>query len=104
MKDEIMEVEFSKELNDFLKGCGYTHILSVGIADTFGELKEAKGKDPYWLLPLKAADKRIHENLDDNIIEEINSPDVLDMAAGDDNILFLIKLPVAEMNLFLKKK
>ena len=52
MKDETIDVPFTKSLNDFLVEAGYTHIYSLGADDTESKTGTDE-KVVYWVQPLK---------------------------------------------------
>ena len=103
MKDEIMDVEFTNYVKDFLFQLGYTHILSLGVDDT-ESASFTKDKNICWLTPLLPGDSRIDDHDPDYIIAEIQSDEVIEMATGKDNTLFMIRVPVEDMNTFLKDR
>jgi hypothetical protein len=90
---------FSKELLQFLKKQGYTHILSVGDKPT--EHGPDGHYDDYNLVPLKPGDLRLQFEETDHIIATVESEDVHTMANGVDAIRFLIEIPLIEYEQFL---
>ena len=100
MSSTTIQTAFTKELLWFLESQGYTHILSLGADAT--ENTPAGGQDNYRLLPLKPGDPRLSYEETDYIIEPIDGNDVIDMAAGDEFICFMIEVPIQEFTIFKK--
>lgn len=100
MTTSTTKAEFSKELLQFLKKQGYTHILSVGAKPE--EHGPDGHYDDYNLLPLKPNDLRLQFEETDHIIAAMESEDVQIMANGVDAIRFLIEIPLIEYEKFLK--
>lgn len=94
--------ELSTELLSFLEQIGYTHILSVGAAQT--EFGTDGDTDDYHLIPLKPDDPRLSYQETDYIVSAINSSDVKEMAEGVEFIRFMIEVPLSEFELFLNRK
>ena len=103
MQDEIIDVEFTAPLNSFLAAKGYTHIYSIGVDDTECSTENDE-KAVYWLEPLKPGDGRIADNDPDYYVADINNDEVIDMANGEDNTVFMIKVPAEDLELFLKSQ
>lgn len=99
MENRIVDIEFTKPLNSFLAGLGYTHIYSIGVDDEDCS-PETDNKAVYWLEPLKPGDSRIEDTDADCVAWEILSKDVLDMTDGHDNTVFMIKVPVEDLKLY----
>ena len=99
MANEIMDVEFTKSLNSFLASQGYTNIMSFGVDDS-DSVPGTDDKAVYWLEPLKPGDSRMQDSDDDYLVEDILSSDVLEMADGQDNTIFMIKVPAEDMKLY----
>lgn len=106
MKDKSIDVQFTKPLHDYLIKRGYTHFLSLGINPK--ELVEAgepeTGKEKYWLEPLRADDPRLSYQETEQLIQEIKASDVYEMAEGQDEINFIISVPVQEYEIYLNDK
>lgn len=103
MKDEIIDVAFTKSLNDFLTKTGYTHIFSLGVDDA-DVSPDSDDKVVYWLQPLKPGDSRIANDDTSFMVSEIKSDDIIDMATGQDNTIFMIRVPVEDMDTYLKDR
>jgi hypothetical protein len=99
MEMEMMDVEFTNSLNSFLAGKGYTHLFSAGVDDTDCH-PDKDDKGVYWLEPLKAEDPRILDKDPDYAVAEIFSSEVLEMANGQDNVIFMIKVPTEHLKLY----
>jgi len=93
-----IEVNFTKDLLDYLQSIGYTHIISHGT----GYKEEKAETDDYLLEPLKPGDIRLKAEETSYHIDLISDIDVKEMAAGDEFITFLITLPVKVYEEFLK--
>ncbi len=102
MSSETLKAELSEELLLFLQQEGYSHILSLGDAET--ENGPDGGTDDYFLLPLKQDDMRLHFEEAEYLINPIMSQDVLIMAQGVDALRFLIEIPVHLYNRYLNIK
>lgn len=105
MKDETIAVEFTADVRDFLEKRGYTYIHSLGIQpEEVNDAEEPETeKENYWLEPLKPGDERL-KGEPEPAIDKINSSSVLDMAAGQDMIQFMIKVPLIDHNDYLAKR
>ncbi|MDB5276139.1 MAG: hypothetical protein JWR61_1094 [Ferruginibacter sp.] len=103
MENEIMNVEFTEPLNRFLAGNGYTHVLSLG-ADDSDCKTDTDDKVVYWLEPLKPQDDRIKEADCDYPVTPILDSEVFEMAEGQDNTVFMIKVPAEDLKLYESDK
>jgi len=106
MKDRCIDVQFTKQLHEFLIQRGFTHILSLGIRPT--EVAEAgepeTGKENYWLEPIREDDPRLAYQETEQLIQTIKENDVYDMATGQDEIRFMITVPIADYEEYLKDR
>lgn len=106
MKDKCIDVPFTKPVHKFLMSRGFTHLLSLGInpkeSDDAGESET--GKENYWLEPLKADDPRLSYQETEQLIQGIKESDVYDMSDGQDEIGFMITVPVEDYELYLKDR
>ncbi len=106
MKDNAIDVEFRPSVRDFLEKQGYTHILSLGIQPN--EMNDAAepetGKENYWLEPIKEDDPRLKYEEVEQTIQAINDTEVFDMATGQDEIRFMIRIPVVDYDIYLKDR
>lgn len=91
---------FTRKLHSFLIDQGYTHIYSLGIRPKPGKIEEV---EDYILVPLKPGDVRLTYQETDMHIEEINSPDVIEMLGGDEFISFFVEMPMEEYDYFYLK-
>jgi hypothetical protein len=91
---------FSRPLLSALKENGYTHIYNFGI---ISEHDGDEDSETYLLIPMKANDPRIFYEEINNIVEEIGSNDVYDMADGDEFITFLLEMDTAEYEMYIQK-
>lgn len=98
MNTPYKEIEFTRELHEFLVSRGFTHILSNGVRMD----EKSEQLDEFWLEPLKPTDERIAYEETDQLIELINSAEVMDMVNGDPFIRFMMELPVEEYNLYIR--
>lgn len=87
----VTKAKFTKALHAFLARQGYTHIYSLGIRPKPGETED--GED-YILIPLKSGDPRLQYQETDMHIDVIDSPEVIEMAAGDEFISFFAEIPM----------
>lgn len=94
------QLEFTKEIQQFLKAKSYSHIMSLGVSDK--PVRNSNENSDYILIPLKPHDPRISNNKTDLIIEEIESSEVLEMAEGVTSINFLVEIPGSEYEEFTK--
>lgn len=101
MNSQTTRAELSKELLDFLEQRGYRYILSIG-ASASEDYQEGT-KDDYRIIPLKADDPRLTYEETDYGIDPIKSNDVLEMAAGDEFIRFMIEIPVEDYTYYLNQ-
>jgi hypothetical protein len=105
MRDETITTEFTADLRDFLQRRGYTHILSLGIDPK--EVDDASEpeteKENYWLKPVKNDDTRL-ENPPGKSRLQINDPEVKAMVAGEENVQFMVKVPLVDYNDYLAKR
>src|SRR5881394_3268072 len=103
MKDETVAAEFTADLRNFLEQRGYSHIHSLGIEPK--EVNDANepetGKENYWLEPIKEDIERTKRDTE-KIIQKINDAGVLEMAEGENVIQFMIKVPQADYEDYLK--
>lgn len=95
-----ISIIFTRSLLAFLKETGYTHIYNFGIVT---ELENEKDSETYLLIPLKPGDSRIFYEELNNIVEEIESNDVYDMADGDEFITFLLEMKTTEYEIYIQK-
>jgi hypothetical protein len=102
MQDETIDTEFTHDLHTHLIKKGYTHLIAVG-KDSHEE-NIAEGKDSFWLIPLKEGDERFQQNDTHYEIKEIMDATVLEMVHGNEDIVFMLKMPAEEMNIFLKDR
>jgi hypothetical protein len=104
MKDNIIDTEFTLPVKDFLTGKGYSHIIALGIEP--GELNDAQEpettKENYWLEAIQPDDARLGYQEAEHIMYEMNDAEVGAMAAGKDEIQYMIKVPADEYNDYLK--
>lgn len=94
------KARFTRALHAFLIQQGYSYIYSKGIIAKPGEMEEA---EDYILIPLKPGDPRLQYQETDMHIDEINSPDILEMLGGDEFISFFVEMPVTEYDYFYLK-
>ncbi len=92
-------IELSVELLSFLEQKGYSHILSLGAAQT--ENGPEGGKDNYYLKALKNDDPLLSYQETDFIINPINSREIEEMAGGVDGLRFIIQLPAQDLKTYL---
>lgn len=97
-----VQVSFSKELQNYLMSNGYSHILSLGLADNQQPAKTTNSN--YILVALKPDDPRINYQETDLIIEGIGSNEVHEMADGVSGVKFLIDIDEADYKLFKKRQ
>lgn len=103
MKDETIDVEFTKSLHDFLSANGYTHMFYKGV-DSSESAADTHDKFVYWLEPLKSCDTRIAEDAPDFMVAEIQSDDIIKMANSQGDSVYMIKIPIEDMNTYLKDR
>lgn len=96
-----MQIAFNRSLLTFLKERGYTHIYNVGIIT---DPETGEDSETYLLIPLKANDPKVFYEEINNIVEEIESNDVYDMADGDEFITFLLEIKTTEYEMYIQKK
>jgi hypothetical protein len=83
-----MQLEFTRELYNYLIKKGYSHLYSIGNIVREGE----PDNEDYVLVPLQPEDPRIHYEETDAIVNAIESDEVRDMVGGDEFITFYIEL------------
>ena len=96
----ITKAIFTKPLLAFLVQQGYTHVYSLGIRPKPGETED---EEDYILIPLKAGDPRLQYQETDMHIDSIDSPEVIEMAAGDEFISFFAEIPMEVYDAFYLK-
>ena len=105
MKDATIDAEFTSDLRDFLQRRGYSHIISLGIDPQ--EVNDASepetGCENYWVEPIKLDDVRYQDD-NDYIIQEINDTEISKMIAGEDDINYMVKVPLVDYNDYLAKR
>lgn len=105
MRDETITAEFTADLRDFLQRRGYTYILSLGIDPK--EVNDASEpeteKENYWLAPVKNDDKRLEAHPGKSTLQ-IDDPQIITMAAGEENIQYMVKVPLVDYNDYLAKR
>jgi len=106
MKDEIVDAELTPDLQAFLERRGYTHIFSLGIEPR--EINDAHepetGKANFWLCPVKADDERFEAENPEHLVQGIDDPEIVKMAAGKEDIQFMVKVPLVDYNDYLAKR
>lgn len=106
MKDNCIDVQFTKPLHEFLISRGFTHLLSLGTnpkeLDDAGEPET--GKENYWLEPLREDDPRLKYQETEQLIQPIKESDVYDMADGQDGARFMITVPIEHYELYLRDR
>ena len=103
MENEIIDVAFTESLNRFLAGKGYTHIFSHGVDDSHCK-PDSDDKVVYLLEPLKPNDARIQEADYDYPVAPIVDSEVFEMSEGQDNTVFMIKVPADDLKLYESDK
>lgn len=105
MKDATIDAEFTSDLRDFLQRRGYSHIILLGINPQ--EVNDASepetGGENYWLEPIKLDDVR-YQHGNDHIIQDMNNTEISEMVAGEDDINFMVKVPLVDYNDYLAKR
>lgn len=105
MKDETIATEFTSDLRAFLERRGYTHLLSLGIDPK--EVNDASepetDKENYWLRPIKKEEEESNNTTGLNS-SPIQSAEVLAMVAGEDNVQYMVKVPLVDYNDYLAKR
>ena len=105
MKDATIDAEFTSDLKDFLQRRGYSHIISLDIDPQ--EVNDASepetGGENYWLELIKPDDERLQHN-NDHIIQDMNDTEISEMVAGEDDINFMVKVPLVDYNDYLAKR
>lgn len=106
MKDNIIDTEFTLPVKEFLIGKGYSHIIALGIEPR--EMNDAQepetNMENYWLEPIQPEDPRIGYQDAEQRMYEINDPEIDEMAAGKDEIQYMIKVVADEYNDYLKNR
>lgn len=106
MKDETIAAEFTADLRDFLERRGYTQIVSLGIEPK--EVNDASepetGKENYWLEPVKPDDERVSGQEDNTVLHSIGAAEVMSMVDGEDDIQYMVKVPLVDYNDYLAKR
>jgi hypothetical protein len=93
-------IEFSNDVQKFLVLKGYTHLYMMGVRSNVFITDDDENEN-YLLVPLKKNDPRIFYEETEMLIDDINSNDVMDMAAGDEFINFIIELPIEELQEYI---
>jgi len=105
MKDETIATEFTADLSVFLERRGYTHVLTLGIdpREVNDATEPETEKENYWLEPVKSDDKRLEELTEKGSLQ-IGDPEVTAMVAGEENIQYMVKVPLVDYNDYLAKR
>lgn len=106
MNLESIDAAFTEAVRYFLERKGFSHIFSIGMYPNEMKYEDEaeRGKENYWLEPVRPDDPRLAYAEAGHILNKINDADVLEMITSNDKMNYMIQIPREIYKNYVKKR